>query len=105
MVAINMSGEGLPLYMNAKGKTELCERQLNAQDETLLGHSESGWVTVNLMQLYFEFLRFTVDQKYGSKKGIGCYSSSICTQLIETKNSLGTQPSNWALIWALFLAV
>jgi hypothetical protein len=68
MAAINMAGEGLPLYMIAKGKTELCERQLNAQDETQLDHSESGWVTVNVMERYFEFLRFTVDQKYGLEK-------------------------------------
>jgi transposase len=68
MAAINMAGEGLPLYMIAKGKTELCERQLNAHGKTKLDHSESGWVTVNVMQRYFEFLRFTVDQKYGLKE-------------------------------------
>jgi len=68
IAAINQAGEGLPLYMLAKGKTELCERQLNAKDETKLDHSESGWVTVNVMQRYFEFIRSTVDQKYGLKE-------------------------------------
>jgi hypothetical protein len=34
IAAINQGEEGLPLYMLAKGKTERCERQLNAKDET-----------------------------------------------------------------------
>jgi hypothetical protein len=41
MAAITANGDTLPLFMIAKGKTPLCERQLEAKDDNKVYHSAS----------------------------------------------------------------
>ena len=59
-------GERLPLWVIAKGKTQICERKY--RDDTRLrhfiqhkevytDHSESGWSDQNLMIRYLQFLK------------------------------------------------
>jgi hypothetical protein len=67
MATITASGESLPLFMLAKGKTERCEKQLTAIDGNIISHSENGWVTLEVMEEYLYFLRSTMEQKFGLK--------------------------------------
>jgi hypothetical protein len=63
MAGITANGDALPLFMLAKGKTDLCEQQLQALAENEIFHSPSGWVTVQVMEEYFKFLRQTMEQQ------------------------------------------
>jgi hypothetical protein len=63
MGLITFSGDALPLYMLARGKTERREDQLIVKDENKVSHSGNGWVTLQVMEEYFEFLRDTVEKK------------------------------------------
>jgi hypothetical protein len=63
MAAITANGDALPLFMLAKGKTNLCERQLTAMAENEIYHSPSGWVTIQVMEEYFKFLRHSMQKQ------------------------------------------
>jgi hypothetical protein len=64
MASITANGDTLPLYMLAKGKTNGCEKQLEAINENVIYHSQSGWMTKDVMQKYFVFLRQTMMDKF-----------------------------------------
>jgi hypothetical protein len=64
MASITANGETLPLYMLAKGKTAVCEKQLEAINENVIFHSQSGWMTIDVMEKYFEFLRQTMTDTF-----------------------------------------
>jgi hypothetical protein len=68
MASINMAGDGLPLYMIAKGKTERCESQLETSDNSVITHTETGWVTIAIMEKFLSFLRDLLEADYGLKK-------------------------------------
>ena len=53
VACVTASGCKLPLYLIAKGKTELCHQQLGDPQGHLVGHSETGWSTVDT---FSEFL-------------------------------------------------
>jgi hypothetical protein len=50
--------------MLAKGKTSLCEKQLEEMNDNVMYHSQSGWMTISAMAKYFEFLRLTMMDKF-----------------------------------------
>jgi hypothetical protein len=50
MAGITANGDVLPLVMLAKGRRNLCERQLQKLAENEVSHSPSGWVTVEVME-------------------------------------------------------
>jgi hypothetical protein len=68
MGLITFSGDALPLYMLARGKTERCEDKLIEKDDNPISHSGNEWVTIQVMGEYFEFLRETVEKKYQLQK-------------------------------------
>jgi hypothetical protein len=64
MASITTNGDTLPLFMLAKGKTHLCEKQLEAMNDNVIYHSQSGRMTISVMEKYFEFLRLTMMDKF-----------------------------------------
>jgi hypothetical protein len=54
--AISASGQKLPLWVLAKGKTPRCETKFGAHQDVLVKHSESGWATENIVMSYIEWL-------------------------------------------------
>jgi hypothetical protein len=64
MASITYSGEALPLFMLARGKTERCEKQLKKEGMNKVTHSQNGWVTIQVMGEFFQFLREIVEKKF-----------------------------------------
>jgi hypothetical protein len=81
MAAITANGDALPLFMLAKGKSPLCERQLEEQDQNKVYHSPNGWVTIDVMEQYFVFLRKVMEEQVALGERdrilllIDCYAS------------------------------
>jgi hypothetical protein len=61
MGTITADGKALPLFMLARGLTERCEKQITPIDSNQVTHSPNGWVTVEVMEEYFEFLRVSIE--------------------------------------------
>ena len=53
VACVTASGCKLPLFLIAKGKTDLCHQQLGDPQGHLVGHSKKGWTTVDT---FSEFL-------------------------------------------------
>jgi hypothetical protein len=49
MGLVTSSGDALPLYMLAGGKTERCEGQFFEKDDNIVSHSGNEWVTLQVM--------------------------------------------------------
>jgi hypothetical protein len=64
MGLITFSGDALPLYMLARGKTEMCEGQFIEKDDSTVSHSGNGCATLKVMGEYFVFLREIVQKTY-----------------------------------------
>ena len=68
LAAITASGDKLPLYLIAKGKTERAEnnlkKELEDHDEILTDHSKSGWTTEDVMLRYLKTFRDIMNEKY-----------------------------------------
>jgi hypothetical protein len=62
MGVITYRGDALPLFMLARGKTKRCEQQIKAAELNKVTHSGNGWVALEVMREYFEFLRQTVEK-------------------------------------------
>jgi hypothetical protein len=62
--AISTSGQRLPLWVLAKGKTPRSERKFGAHPGFILQHTDSGWATENLISNCIEWLHCDIDQGY-----------------------------------------
>jgi hypothetical protein len=54
--AIAFSGDKLPLWVIAKGKTKRSEAKFNSDPGIIIKHAESGWATENLVDEYLQWL-------------------------------------------------
>jgi hypothetical protein len=61
---ISASGQKLPLWVLAKGKTPRLERKFGAHPGVILRHTDSGWATENLISSYIEWLHRDIAQGY-----------------------------------------
>jgi hypothetical protein len=64
MATISFSGDALPLYMLARGKTQMCEQQVKEKNGNIVSHSGNGWVTLQVKKELFESLLQIVENKY-----------------------------------------
>jgi len=96
IASMTASGEKLPLYILAKGKTKACERNQIAGVPGFsyaTDHSPTGWTTSTVMVRYLHWLRSIMDQ---SHKSIGktihlvldTYRAHLTDEVKNTADSL-----------------
>jgi hypothetical protein len=54
--AISAAGGKLPLWILAKGRTQRCEQKFGTHPNVLVSHTDSGWVTENLVVASIQWL-------------------------------------------------